>query len=166
MAKKRESPATGAVAAAEAVLTVAADNSTPAPEAATAASAAALDADRPRTVGDPSVEPDEVDEAAAGSWDEVMDLKAEAKLIDGTPVAEARVLTVTHERGIYLRIGPGKKFEPRRILPAGALVYPMFVPEYAQVPGWLCVAANLEAEDSGEPVFGWVDEALVAEAAE
>ena len=168
MAKRNEFPVTGATAAPEGVLAEAAGNPTPAAETATAAPEAAQSDNNAQVqalpLADPTVEPDDTDKAAAGSWDEVGDdTSDEDQLIDGTPICLRQFLTVTHKNGIYLRIGPGKNFEPRRVLPAGSLVSPVYVPDYAKVPGWLCVA--VASDDGEDPVIGWVDETLVAAAA-
>lgn len=162
MAKKSESPATGAVAANAAVSAVTTDHSTDTSETATAAAVAAQGEDKAQTLpmADPTVELDDVDKAAAGSWD---DLDDPPVAIDGSRLIAPRRMTVAYKSGIYLRIGPGKKFEHHRVLPFGALVFPALVPDYAKVPGWLCVGTD---GGNGEIVYGWVDETLVADAAE
>lgn len=162
MAKKNESPATGAVAAAEAVQGKTAGSSASAHEAATAACTAAQGEDKAQTLpmADPTVELDDVDKAAAGSWDDLDDPPA---AIDGSLLIAPRRMTVAYKPGIYLRIGPGKKFAHKRVLSFSTLVFPAFVPDYAKVPGWMCVGTD---GGNGEIVYGWVDETLVADAAE
>lgn len=147
---KNESPATGATAAPEGVLTEAAGNPTPATETATAAPVAAQSEDKaqPLSSADPTVELDDTDKAAAGSWNDVED--------GGEGL---RRMAVTYKPGIYLRIGPGKKFDPLRVLPTGTEVFLAFVPDYAIVPGWLCVSTD--SGDGETPIYGWVDETLV-----
>lgn len=70
------------------------------------------------------------------------------------------LLQVVHPNGIYMRLGPGKGFEPVQTLPRGTMITRMPVPEYAEVPGWLCV--SLEGPH-GQPIYGWVDATLVEE---
>lgn len=151
MAKKNEIPTTGAVTAPESVLTEAAGNSTTAVKTATAAPVTAQGADNAQdavlAAADPGVEPDEVDTAAAGSWDDLE-----------TGGEEPRLMRVAYKQGIYLRIGPGKNFAHRRVLPFGTVVLPALVPDYAKVPGWLCVGVENEG---GTFTYGWVDETLV-----
>ncbi len=155
MARKREMAEAGAVAAAEAVLMEAADNSTSATETATAACTAAQSEVRAQVfpMADPTVELDDVDKAAAGSWD---DLEADSG-------ERPYLMTVTYKSGIYLRIGPGKNFAHKCVLPFGTLVLRALVPDYAKVPGWLCV--GVDSGDGKTFIYGWVDETLV-EAAE
>lgn len=163
MAKKNESLATGAVAANAAVLAVTTDHSTDTSETATAAAVAAQGEDKAQVLpmADPTVELDDVDKAAAGSWD---DLDDPPVAVDGSRLIAPRRMTVTYKPGIYLRIGPGKQFAHRQVLPAGTVVYAVFVPDYAKVPGWLCVGTD--GGDGETPVYGWVDETMVADAAE
>lgn len=152
MAKKNESPATGATAAPESVLTEAEGNPTTAVETATAAPVAAQGEDNAQAKtfpsADPTVELDDTDRVAAGSWD---DLEAGGE--------EPWLMTVAYKRGIYLRIGPGKNFAHRRVLPFGTVVFPAIVPDYAKVPGWLCVGTD--SGDGETIIYGWVDETLV-----
>lgn len=70
------------------------------------------------------------------------------------------LLQVVHPIGIYMRLGPGKGFEPVRTLPRGTMITQMPVPEYARVPGWLCVSLD---GPHGQPIYGWVDDTLVEE---
>ncbi len=152
MAKKNESPTTGATVAPESVLTEATGNSTTAVETSTAAPVAAQGADSAQAktlpAADPTVEPDDTDNAAAGSWDDLE-----------TGGEEPRLMRVAYKQGIYLRIGPGKNFAHRRVLPFGTVVLPALVPDYAKVPGWLCV--GMDSGDGETFIYGWVDETLV-----
>lgn len=148
---ENKSPAPGAVAAPEGSLTETAGNSTAVTETATAAPVAAQGEDKvqPLPSADPTVELDDTDRAAAGSWDD----------LDNGNGEDLRRMTVTFENGIYLRIGPGKNFAHRRVLPFGTVVFPAIVPDYAKVPGWLCVGTD--SGDGENIIYGWVDETLV-----
>lgn len=143
MARKTESPAEAAVAASEGDLKV--ETHTNLPDAAEAASAAPA---APQGVPgpDPTVEPDGVDEAAAEEYGKVED----------------KLLRVSYPKGVgvNLRIGPGLRFAVKQVLPNGVTVRELALPDYAAVPGWVCVEAETVP---GAAVFGWVDAGLVEE---
>ncbi len=88
---------------------------------------------------------DEVDVRAAGRWEDV----------------EERVLRVRCPSGAGLRLGPGNRFAEQWHLPLGCTVTAPPAPDWAKVPGWLCVEAEAF---HGQVTRGWVEESLVEEA--
>lgn len=120
------------------------DNAAVAAQEAVAATDESTGAPAEENVTTANVEPDGVDEAAAGEWEDV----------------EERLLCVKYPNGIYLRIGPGTNFAPLQVLPNGTTVTALPLPEYARVPGWLCVAVEMF---HGQTVHGWVNASLVEE---
>lgn len=70
--------------------------------------------------------------------------------------APNRVFVVNAKSGLRLRSGPGKNYDVRLILPDGATLVAVNIPDGIAVPGWMPVVVN-------DDLSGWVMTAHIKE---
>lgn len=61
-------------------------------------------------------------------------------------------VTVDYEAGLNLRDGPHRDYNSLAILPNGAALTVLLLPEGAEVPGWALIRCVVD----DEPLVGWV----------